>query len=338
MMSSERSLTVLLNERRSKSPPLRDRSALSRRRSRMVRAIHFHLMRIQHRRQRFGVWRRIGVGILAVGPAITSIAAYKRSTSIPSERLAMEIGKHLEASEVAGVGVEVLDGVLLQRRGGSARDVAPGANIQVDWADVLETPSKDGADLRLSNVVAMAMSPETKVDEIIGRHGHVERITLSMGRLHLNVAKLKEGRRFHVKTPSAELKVRGTAFDVEVLGGVSPSTCVRVQEGLIEVTTPVSSDMLGAGQAWGCERRRQPGAIRRPVPELVPTVSRRALPIGRALGLQNRLFQKALRAHQIGDLAEAIKFYTAFLDRYPNAPLSAQARANLAAVKGAERP
>jgi TolA-binding protein len=168
------------------------------------------------------------------------------------------------------------------------------------------------------------------------RQGQVERISLTKGHAHLRVSKLRDGRRFHVITPFADVQVRGTAFDVEIVPGIAPSTCVRVQEGLVEITAAKTSHLVGAGQTWGCDPTVVPGVTSRLVH--APTRGATAIPRSRsaaenrALRAQNQLFQQALRAQRAGSNDTAVEAYRAFLKRYPDAPLAAQAKANLAAI------
>ncbi|HEY0707752.1 MAG TPA: FecR domain-containing protein [Polyangia bacterium] len=330
-MSDETSLQTLLRERQTLKPPPRDAGDLAQRRQRMVRALRAHLVAARVRSQRTLVWRRIGLGVFAFGTAAMALFAFTRLSAPPANGLAQQVGRELGVEGAVGVGVGVIEGALVFRHGHEQRNLAAGHNVEVSWDDALTTPADEGAELRLSDLVNMTLSPETEVAQMTARGGQVERITLTRGRAHLRVAKLTDGRRFHVLTPFAEVQVRGTAFDVELLPGLAPSTCVRVQEGLVEVKAAGVSHLLPAGHTWGCDPAPLPGLTRAAAtPPPAPPARTRAE--SRALAAQNRLFQQALRAQRAGAHQEAAKTYRAFLQRYPGAPLAAQARANLATI------
>ncbi|HEY0713012.1 MAG TPA: hypothetical protein VGF45_10085, partial [Polyangia bacterium] len=98
-----------------------------------------------------------------------------------------------------------------------------------------------------------------------------------------------------------------------------------------------ASHLVGAGQSWGCDPRPLPGltATTAEPPRAAPTPARavsESRAESRALRIQNQLFQRALHAQRAGENQLARETYRAFLQRYPDAPLAAQARANLAAI------
>jgi len=210
-----------------------------------------------------------------------------------------------------------------------------GEDIVVGQEDSLETREQDGAQLMLSDIASLTMSPGTRVAEISAPSGHVERLTLSKGRAHLWISKLRNGRRFHVITPDVEIQVRGTEFDVELGTGPTPKTCVRVQEGLVLVTAGKARELLEAGRSWGCADSEPPHAavnhtagLSRPLPSKAP---RRALTAS-DLRIQNALFQRGLRAERAGQFGAAAQLYQRLLEQYPDGPLTGQAEANLAAM------
>jgi hypothetical protein len=337
-MSDEPSIVTYFRERQTLRPPARDAGDLAQRRQRMLRALRAHLVRSRERAHQVTLWSRIGFGMLALGTAGAALFAFTRSQS-EAPNLAQQVGQELGVTGAVGVGVGVIEGALVFRHGGHQRNLTAGENVEATWDDALETPAHEGAELRLSNLVNVTLSPQTEVAQMTARRGQVERIFLTRGRAHLRVAKLTDGRRFHVTTPFAEVRVRGTAFDVELLPGVSPATCVRVQEGLVEVVSGKTTHMVGAGQTWGCDPRPLPGvsstvetAPAPPPPRAVAPARRRNPAETHALRAQNQLFQRALRAQRAGEHETAIASYRAFLQRYPDAPLAAQARANLAAI------
>jgi hypothetical protein len=278
--------------------------------------------------------RRIALGTLALGAAATAAVLVVGSTRSLQNVGAPELA-HRNGVET-GVGVGVVKGSLLLYRHGTDRGLVAGEDIVVGQEDSLETREQDGAQLMLSDIASLTMSPGTRVAEISAPSGHVERITLSKGRAHLWISKLRNGRRFHVVTPDVDIQVRGTEFDVELGTGPRPKTCVRVQEGLVLVTAGKARELLEAGRSWGCEDTPPPHAaaadhtaeLPRAAP---PKAARRALTAS-DLRIQNALFQRGLRAERAGQFGAAAQLYQRLLEQYPDGPLTGQAEANLAAM------
>jgi hypothetical protein len=143
-----------------------------------------------------------------------------------------------------------------------------------------------------------------------------------------------------VLTPDADVQVRGTEFDVELLdraGTSTPATCVRVEEGLVAVVAGGQTHLVAPGQSWGCPV--PPSAVvAAPViaPVIAPPERHAATSPSRPspsdLRLQNTLFQEALEAERGGRYTDAARLYRRLLARAPQGPLSAQARSNLAVV------
>ena len=200
-------------------------------------------------------------------------------------------------------------------------------------------------------------------------------IALERGRAHFEVRKLQGEHRFHVMTPDADVEVRGTVFDVALSLRADAPTCVSVDEGLVQVAKGLRTRLLARGESWDCgaanegdsasaapatesaarpasesgEPRRRAGArvtgsgtkARADHPRTVTRTGGLAADAARVapsdLRAQNELFQAALSAERAGHTDEAARFYRQLLARAPEGPLSAQARANLAAVAGARR-
>jgi hypothetical protein len=211
--------------------------------------------------------------------------------------------------------------------------------------------------------VALTLTPSSRVRPIATGGDRadgtaaLEVIALERGRVHLEVKKLGDARRFHVITPDANVEVRGTSFDVALRPGASPQTCVAVQKGLVLVSAGLKSRLLARGESWGCDEVGA-GPPATAVDGLPPTHgppgpdgSRTSGPArpgaARAhsgerlgagdLGAQNRLFQTALAAERAGHVDVAARTYRQLLASAPRGPLAAQARANLAALADAPR-
>jgi ferric-dicitrate binding protein FerR (iron transport regulator) len=205
-----------------------------------------------------------------------------------------------------------------------------------------------GASVRLSTGTELAVEHDTNLEFESG--GPVQRFFLAQGVLNAKVAKLTDGQRFVVRTPDAEVEVRGTVFRVEIAepdaacaGGAR--TRVSVSEGLVEVRGAGASTYIHPGESWpaGCalsasatvDRARGSASS---VPSVAPRSSERTAnaaserevsePLTRAakeassIAQQNRLFAEANAARQQGDNARAVSSFEQLIARYPTSPLA----------------
>jgi ferric-dicitrate binding protein FerR (iron transport regulator) len=170
-------------------------------------------------------------------------------------------------------------------------------------------------------------------------------LRLGSGAVAVHVAKLKEGQRFVVLTPDAEVEVRGTRFHVALASpaedcGHGTPTRVVVDEGVVVVRSSAGEVRVPAGERWPADCAEPRAPIAPAVTE--HTVTRRApkpaappQPLPSTLATENDLFGAALRAERSGDRTEAAHLLDALLSRFPTSPLteSAQrARARLTAA------
>ncbi|HEX3694993.1 MAG TPA: FecR family protein [Polyangia bacterium] len=238
----------------------------------------------------------------------------------------------LPSPAIAEVGVAVTSGtIFVNQPGGSRRQVAAGQDIDVTADDALETAAATESQVRLASIANVLLREDTSLLDIATRGGQVDRIRLAHGSVHLKVTKLAADRRFHVVTADADVQVKGTEFDVNLIAEPTPHTCVRVQEGLVQVTTSNAMiKMVAAGETFGCgERAARSTAVAPPAPR--PERHARAMAAS-DLRMQNELFQRALSDEHAGLYTQAGDIYHGLLRRYPTGPLAAQARANLAAM------
>jgi hypothetical protein len=297
-------------------PPRADPMTRARRRQRVLPLLRDRIRTQVARRQRRRMWRGVGFGALTIGTAGMIVVAMTRLRAPQSIPTMAQSGTETE------VGIGMLQGALVLSHLGADRRLTAGESTRVATEDTLDTSATEGAQLRLSDIASLTISPGTRLAGMSARGGKVELIRLSKGHAHLSVSKLNEGRRFHVVTPDADVQVRGTKFDVEIGAGPSPRTCVRVQEGLVRVTTRSADELLGPGETWGC------AAPNGRAPEPRAAANQRSNDLKR----QNVLFQRALHDERAGRHAQALRLYMTLLDRYPSGPLVAQTRANLAAM------
>ncbi|HVU52233.1 MAG TPA: FecR family protein [Polyangia bacterium] len=319
-------------------PPARDTAA---RRRRVVPRLRAHAAREHVRVRRRRVVRRASLFLTALGGAAAALVVVNGWVRLrPAGR--------------ANATIAVLDGTLWLEEGAARRALSAGEASGVDARDELESPAERLARVQLSDTATLTLDPASRVGTVLAAASApeaaptFEAVKLVRGRAHLQVRKLHGGQRFHVLTPDADVQVRGTEFDVELLdrtgavGSGPGATCVRVQEGLVAVVARGETQLVAAGQTWGCPSEAPavtsaPPAAATPAHAVaLPSPERHAAPPARPtasdLREQNALFQQALQAERAGRSVAAARLYRRLLDRSPRGPLSAQARANLEVV------
>ena len=120
--------------------------------------------------------------------------------------------------------------------------------------DDVRSDTDSSAILGFANGTHMALSSSAnlRVDDL----GPTRRFSLLRGSLQAHVAKLGQGERFIVTTPSSEVEVRGTVFTVAV--DSSPSRCrdassnssVHVSEGAVWVRSGDKQVVVHPGETW----------------------------------------------------------------------------------------
>jgi hypothetical protein len=214
----------------------------------------------------------------------------------------------------------------------------------------LEAGSTGGASVRLSTGTELAVEHDTNLE--FENAGPVERFFLSQGVLQAKVAKLRDGQRFVVRTPDAEVEVRGTAFRVSIVDpdascANGARTRVSVTEGIVEVRGAGASTYIHPGEVWpaGCAPSptvatdsTHPAAPTLAVQPAMPKPSEHAVsassepeaiePAQRpakeasSIAQQNELFAEANAARQQGDSARAVGYFEQLMARYPSSPLA----------------
>jgi FecR protein len=320
------------------APPAHDDGT---RRRRIVPRLRAHAAREHLRARRRRLIRRTSLIVTALGGAAVALVMASGSWMRP------------RAPGRAGATIAVLDGTLWLEEGAARRTLSAGEASGVVASDELESPAERVARVQLSDTATLTLGAASRVGTVLVAANApeaaptFEAVKLVRGRAHLQVRKLHGGQRFHVLTPDADVQVRGTEFDVELIEprwGSVPTTCVRVQEGLVAVVSGGQTNLVAPGQTWGCPREAAavaPAAAPPPVvePPHVPEIAVRAperrlasRPTPSDLRLQNGLFQQALEAERAGRYDDAAQLYRRLLARAPRGPLSSQARANLAVV------
>jgi ferric-dicitrate binding protein FerR (iron transport regulator) len=203
--------------------------------------------------------------------------------------------------------------------------------------------SGGGATVQLSTGTRMAIEHDTSLQ--FENAGPDQRFFLAHGELHAKVAKLAAGERFVVRTPDAEVEVRGTVFRVTIVApaadcGSGTVTRVSVDEGLVEVREAGASSLVRPGESWPAHC----GAalpVATPPAQVEHVVAHGVAPKPRApasvaakdsgqehassIAQQNELFSEAIVARRLGDNAAAVGSFELFVARYPESPLAESA-------------
>jgi hypothetical protein len=295
------------------------------------------------------------------------LATIERALGMQRPRRSWAAVAGLAACATAG-----LAWVALERFGGSAPRVA-----RVGLVSVLASPIREGALLRDSQGetplelitalpsggristkpgggAALQLSTGTRLelgsasDLTLQRQDELQLFALQQGLLDAHVSKLGPGQRFVIDTPDAQIEVRGTVFQLEVLqrsepcGGGTRSRLV-VRDGVVEVRSGSQLVRVAAGDHWpaDCEQRTggpahssagtNPSALE--ARETAFPGSRPVIPAHKArsstrsvLAAQNDAFHAALRSQERADTAAALRAYAQFIRRYPASPLAENAQ------------
>lgn len=248
--------------------------------------------------------------------------------------------------------VRAVDGELLLLRGDREQAVRQGQSLQLAVSDRVHTRS-GAANLVLPTGSAVRVSPQSTVQVAQLEPGSYETLRLLEGSVHVQVPKLAAGEYFAVLTATAKVVVHGTRFDVAVGEPAQPgAACVRVQEGLVAVHTAEAVHWVGPGESSGCKLPSR--AASEPAPPVeapaLPQQPTAAVSTGRGVKMQpseaavsadlaeqNRLFQTALTHQRRQQWSDARAAYQQLLDRFPDAPLAAEARAQLSKLAALPR-
>jgi len=153
------------------------------------------------------------------------------------------------------------------------------------------------------------------------------------------LAKLRDGERFIVRTPDAEVEVRGTAFRLaRVAAGAGcrggMTTKLSVFEGLVVVRVGGRENRVAAGQEWKADcvkRDEMPSSDVASSPETKAAGSSErvsdapAAPIARGLQPMNDLFAEAMDAKRRGDKSSALAALHRLETQYPSSHLAESA-------------
>lgn len=219
----------------------------------------------------------------------------------------------------------------------SAAAVARGARVvAMDGEAILVLRSGSKVDVEHATIASLA-------DE-----GETELIDVERGAVTSTVTKQGPTQRFIVRTPDAEVEVRGTVFRVSRLEDprCGLQTRVHVDEGRVVVRAGQHDALLDPGGEWQSPCAATPVPVAAPSPtQLVPSVAPTAAapiaiatsaivttppgspPAASELAAQNALFADAMASKARGDTASALTSIEFLLQKYPRTPLREAAEA-----------
>lgn len=306
-----------------------------RRRAATIEALTGAIRAHAHLRRR----RRIALGVAALtAAAAVIIATHSLHRHSPPRGLAVE-----RVDAVAFV-VHAFGNVTLVRAG-AARPLVDAAAIGP--GDHVVVASGARADVALSTGTRLSMV----AGELAVIEAGITRQILSLldGVVRADVAKLRDGERFVIRTIDVEVEVRGTSFEVARVfpdpgcrGGVT--TRVGVREGVVLVRHRGIEERIVAGERWPREcapAAPAPTASVSSVATLGPVMAAppkkivdkkpavASSPVAAAaspmLAEQNAAYRVALDAKHRGDAAAAIAAFASFEAKYPASPLAESA-------------
>jgi hypothetical protein len=238
------------------------------------------------------------------------------------------------AMSVSGAGV-VLEGAPAPST--SAVAIAKGQRLVV----------KRGGHATLAFATGTELSVDERGDMAVVEEGRSQIFALSSGSMRARVAKLGPGERFVVRTPDAEVEVRGTVFTVSIVPsdtecGDGTITRVAVEEGVVVVRRGGQEVRVAKGERWpgGCESSPAPSmeldsdgsTTSSPAPRAANEPKRKPAPSASAfvgssssLAEQNALFAEGLAYKNGGQSAQAVAIFERFIAKYPTSGLAENA-------------
>ena len=207
----------------------------------------------------------------------------------------------------------------------------------------IETPSDASARFVTESGVHIALSSASRAR--LHPAERRQRVELAQGEVTLDVPPLLNGSTVSVVTPDATVTVHGTRFSVSYdARREHPVTCVRVQEGVVSVNRGAGRvESVRAGQSSGCEPiETSPAESQRlskadGAPESFGVTATQ--PPGRrnsamsSLAVENQLLLTGLAAERRGDDDAAKLALRKLVTRFPDSPLSEEARHALVRIE-----
>jgi ferric-dicitrate binding protein FerR (iron transport regulator) len=250
------------------------------------------------------------------------------------------------ASLATSITGEALAGDVVAFRG--LQELPLGPSVSIGTGDRVVTKRASKAELKLSTGTKVFL--EDGGDLTVVDRGPSQVFALGAGVMTAQVAKLREGERFIVRTPDAELEARGTSFRLARIAADAScpdglTTKLSVFEGIVSARLGGHEDRVGAGQEWTakCPGRADVGAptlapapsvtAARPAIDPPRTAARAASPpaeeppaapsaSGSGLQTINDLYGEAMDAKRRGDKRQALSSLQRLTALYPSSHLA----------------
>lgn len=202
----------------------------------------------RRRQRRTAIAAGVGALALAAGLAGLRLVGHSQQRSQLGAWSGSDKTQAVRAPGGSVVGHVIAGDVRVLRDG---HDVALGEGTALAVADRI-VASGGRASLAFSTGTHVVV--ERGSDVTLAEGGLVQRFDLVSGSVRADVAKLRPGERFVVRTADTEVEVRGTSFLVAVVPkhacGVPSATEVSVSEGKVWVRFGTDETVLSAGESW----------------------------------------------------------------------------------------
>jgi hypothetical protein len=245
---------------------------------------------------------------------------------------------------------------------GNAAPQLLGTRSRVPLRGSLRSLGEKAVTLRTPQGAQVALAEKSEVD--LGQVALAPNrsvLGLNAGHIRCTVPRLPAGSVFSVRTSDAEVIVHGTVFSVEAPGNTA-STCVRVEEGRVEVRRGAQVRMLEAGGSFGCttlsptplsmvsandasaaettgkSSTTTAGARRASAVSHEPRTATTAANESSSgtLAEESRLLAAALVKEREGSRAQAYELFLSLTTRFPQSALAIEARAGLTRTRALE--
>ncbi len=232
--------------------------------------------------------------------------------------------------------------VVLTPASGAAVGLAQGMRIEEGAA--VTTHAGGHAELTLKSGGEIELMESTEL--ALERASTSQRLLVRKGSMRVHVKPLAPGHTFVVATEDAEVEVKGTRFEVQVLEvdascDVATATRVHVDEGTVWVRQGDNHVELHAGGTWPhcgatapvapMPAAQEPEGAPAPAHEPGATPPRAAAGAAQSareatLAEQNASYHAAIAARRRGDFKTAIAGFASFYETYPRSPMAEAAR------------
>ncbi len=201
-------------------------------------------------------------------------------------------------------------------------DVRPAASLHVG-----DRVHARDATTRVVVATGTKLTLDPAAEIAVVEEGPTQIFSLGAGSVRADVAKLREGERFLVRTADVEVEVRGTSFRVESLRAAPECmpvgrTRVVVVEGVVVVRHAGVEAQVRAGETWPppCPAAETRSASAAPPAQSASAAAATASP-GSTLAVANALFGRAEAARKSGDGRGVVALFDRLLAEYPASPL-----------------